>query len=86
MPMKYVVRLSPKERELQDLVSNRKTPAYRIRHAHVLLKPDAEGPARLDRQITEVFSCNRPTFVCVYKIQLIYRANNDQLVSLSIFR
>ena len=62
MPKKYVVRLSPEERErLQDLVSKGKTQAYRIRHAHVLLKADAEGPAWLDRQITEAFSCNRST-------------------------
>ena len=46
MPKKYVVRLTPEERErLQDLVSKGKTQAYRIRHAHVLLKADAEGPA-----------------------------------------
>ena len=45
MPKKYVVRLTPEERErLQDLVSKGKTQAYRIRHAHVLLKADAEGP------------------------------------------
>ena len=62
MPKKYVVRLTPEERErLQDLVSKGKTQAYRIRHAHVLLKADAEGPAWLDRQITEAFSCNRST-------------------------
>ena len=49
MPMKYVVRLSPEEREqLQDLVSNGKTQAYRIRHARVLLKADAEGPDWMD--------------------------------------
>ena len=34
MPKKYVVRLTPEERErLQDLVSKGKTQAYRIRHA-----------------------------------------------------
>ena len=62
MPKRYVVRLSPEEREqLQDLVSKGKTQAYRIRHAHVLLKADAAGPAWLDRQITEAFSCSRST-------------------------
>ncbi len=62
MPKKYVVRLSPEEREcLEDLVNKGKTQAYRIRHAHILLKADAEGPAWLDRQITEAFSCNRST-------------------------
>ena len=44
MPKKYVVRLSPEERErLQDLVSKGKTQAYRVGHAHVLLKADVEG-------------------------------------------
>ena len=62
MPKRYVVRLSPEERErLQDLVSKGKTQAFRIRHAHVLLKADAAGPAWLDRQITEAFSCSRST-------------------------
>ena len=62
MPKKYVVRLSLEERErLQDLVSKGKTQAYRVRHAHVLLKADVEGPAWLDRQITEAFSCHRST-------------------------
>ena len=62
MPKKYVVRLSPEERErLQDLVSKGKTQAYRVRPAHVLLKADVEGPAWLDRQITEAFSCHRST-------------------------
>ena len=50
MPKKYIVRLTREERErLQDLVSKGKTEVYRIRHAHVLLKADAEGPAWLDR-------------------------------------
>ena len=34
MPKKYIVRLTPEERErLQDLVSKGKTQAFRIRHA-----------------------------------------------------
>ena len=63
MPKKrYIVRLTPQERkQLEDLVSKGKTQAYRIRHAHILLKADADGPAWLDRQITEAFSCNRST-------------------------
>jgi transposase len=62
MPKKYVVRLMSEERnQLQNLVSKGKTQAYRIRHAHILLKADADGPAWLDREITEAFSCNRST-------------------------
>ncbi len=62
MPKKYIVRLTPEERnQLQSLVSKGKTQAYRIRHAHILLKADADGPAWLDREITEAFSVNRST-------------------------
>mgnify|MGYP001321736691 CR=1 FL=1 len=53
MPKKYVVRLTTEEREqLEALVSKGRTQAYRIRHAHILLKADADGPAWLDRNIT----------------------------------
>ena len=59
---KYIVRLTPEERDqLQGLVSRGKTQAYRIRHAHILLKADADGPAWLDREIAQAFSCNRST-------------------------
>lgn len=62
MPKKYIVRLTPAEREqLQDLITKGRTQAYRIRHAHILLKADAGGPAWLDRNITEAFSCCRAT-------------------------
>ena len=63
MPKKiYIVRLTAEEREqLQDLVSKGKTQAYRIRHAHIILKADADGPAWLDREIADAFSCNRST-------------------------
>ena len=57
MPGKYIVRLIAEEQDLlQDLVSKGKTQAYRIRHAHILLKVDADGPAWLDREITDAFS------------------------------
>jgi len=62
MPKKYIVRLTTEERDgLQDLISKGKTQAYRIRHAHILLKADADGPAWLDREIAVAFSCNRST-------------------------
>ena len=68
MAKKYVVRLTPEERgQLQDLVSKGKTQAYRIRHAHILLKADADGPAWLDREIAEAFSCNRATVEAIRK-------------------
>ncbi len=59
---KYIVRLAPEERvQLEALVNKGRTPGYRIRHAHMLLKADADGPAWLDREITEAFSCCRAT-------------------------
>lgn len=63
MPEKrYIVRLTAKERkELEDLIKKGQTQAYRIRHAHILLKADANGPAWLDRQIVEAYSCHRAT-------------------------
>lgn len=68
MAKKYVVRLTPEARgQLQDLVSKGKTQAYRIRHAHILLKADADGPAWLDREIAEAFSCNRATVEAIRK-------------------
>lgn len=63
MPKKiYVVRLTAEERDqLQELISKGKTQAYRIRHAQILLKADADGPAWLDRTIADAFSCHRAT-------------------------
>ena len=62
MPKKYIVRLALEERErLQNLVTKGKTQGYRIRHAQILLKADADGPGWLDRNIAEAFSCNRST-------------------------
>ena len=59
---KYVVRLTSEEREqLLDLVRKGKTQVYRIRHAQILLKADADGPAWLDRTIAEAFCCHRAT-------------------------
>ncbi len=59
---KYIVRLRCDERkQLQDLVSKGRTQAYRIRHAHILLKADAEGPGWGDEAIAEAFSCHRRT-------------------------
>ena len=59
---KYIVGLTAEEREqLKELVNKGRTPGYRIRHAHILLKADVDGPAWLDREIIEAFSCCRAT-------------------------
>ena len=52
----YVIRLSEEERsELMKLVKTGRAPAYRRRHAEILLQADQgqHGPALHDRQIVD---------------------------------
>lgn len=57
MNKKYIVRLNEQERtELEELTSKGKAAAYKIKHANVLLKADADGPNWTDEQISEAFS------------------------------
>jgi len=59
---KYIVRLSEEERQhLSSLVTKGQSAAYRIKHAHILLKSDADGPNWNDAQIAEAFGCHRTT-------------------------
>ena len=59
MKKKYIVRLTGEERQaLTELISKGRTQAYKIRHAHILLKADADGPAWSDTAIAEAFSCH----------------------------
>ena len=59
MNKKYIVRLSKEERGgLEQLIAKGKAAAYKIRHAHILLKADADGPAWTDMRIAEAFSCH----------------------------
>ena len=44
MNKKYIVRLTAEERKyLEDFVSKGKRSAYKIKHANILLKADADG-------------------------------------------
>jgi len=53
---KYEVRLKEGERkELKGIIKKGHEPAYKIMHANVLLKADAQGPGWVDRQIAESF-------------------------------
>ena len=66
MDKKYIVRLGREERErLEALVKKGKVPAYRIRHAHILLKANADGLNWPDRRIAEAFGCHMRTVVNV---------------------
>ena len=62
MAKKYIVRLLDDEREqLEELVDTGKTQAFRIKHANILLKIDANGPAWTDQQTAEAFGCHANT-------------------------
>jgi Homeodomain-like domain len=66
MPKKYIVRLSDEERQqLTELISKGKTAAFKIRHAHILLKADADGPAWTDERLAESFSVSLNTVLGV---------------------
>src|SRR6059058_2241745 len=57
MNKKYIVRLSDEERgQLTELTRKGQAAAYKIRHAHILLKADADGPSWTDERIAESFS------------------------------
>ena len=62
MNKKYIVRLTTKEREhLGDLTKKGKTQAYRIKHAHILLAIDADGPNWPDHQVAKAYKCHQNT-------------------------
>jgi len=62
MNKKYIVRLTREERkQLENLIAKGKAAAYRILHAHILLKADANGPAWPDAKIAEAFSVHANT-------------------------
>jgi len=45
MNKKYIVRLTKAERiQLKQVIAKGKAAAYKIKHAHILLKVDADGP------------------------------------------
>ena len=66
MGKKYVVRLSEEEhKELQSLEKKGTVKAYRVKHANILLKADANGPGWTDEKIAEAFGCHFNTVVQV---------------------
>lgn len=66
MNKKYVVRLTEEERsDLTDMVSKGKTAAYKIKHANILLKVDADGPDWGDARVADAFSCAPRTVASV---------------------
>ncbi len=62
MNKKYIVRLTDEECDyLNELVTKGKAAAYKIRHANILLKADADGSEWTDEHIAEAFSANKST-------------------------
>jgi len=59
MNKKYIVRLDEVEREgLRALIRKGKAAAYKIKHASILLKVDADGPCWSDEETAEAFGCH----------------------------
>ena len=62
MRKKYIVRLTETERAtLEQVVKALSGSSTKVRRAHVLLKADADGPARTDAEIADAFGCRRQT-------------------------
>lgn len=62
-----MIQLTGSEREeLNMYVSKGENKAYKIKHAHILLKADKNGPGWTDKQIAEAFSCHYQT---VYNVR-----------------
>jgi transposase len=63
MPQKrFIVTLSRAERkELEETVSKGRGAVSRIKHAHILLAADENGPNWKDEDIAETFRCHRNT-------------------------
>jgi len=58
----YIVTLSEEEHiYLENIVKTGKGPAYRIKHAHILLNADTGGPGKSDNEIAGMFRCHRNT-------------------------
>src|SRR5215471_19211024 len=62
MNKKYIVRLTDDERQqLVHLTKIGEPAAYKIKHAHILLQVDADGPNWSDEHVAKVFRCHGNT-------------------------
>src|SRR5215510_551848 len=58
----YIVRLTDDERQgLLQLTKSGKAAAYKIKHAHILLQVDANGPNWSDAHVAKAFHCHGNT-------------------------
>ena len=68
MKKKYIVRLSPEERnQLKEIIKKLKGTSQKVRRAQILLKADADGPNWTDKKIAEAFDCRSQTVENVRK-------------------
>lgn len=62
MSKTYIVRLTDDERqELLQLTRKGKAAAYKIKHAHILLQVDANGPNECDEHVAKALHCHSNT-------------------------
>jgi hypothetical protein len=65
---KYIITLKEEERnQLKEVITKGKSEAYQIRHAHILLQADTDGPAWSDESIAKVFAVHTNTVAMVRK-------------------
>lgn len=58
-PKRFIVTLNRDERkQLKEMVSKGKGAVSRIKHAHILLEADENGPNRTDEDISKTFRCH----------------------------
>ena len=57
----YIVRLTDERQELLPLTRSGKAAAYKIKHAHILLQVDANGPHWSDAHVATALHCHSNT-------------------------
>jgi hypothetical protein len=68
MPTKFSISLSFSEKErLLTIITKGQSPAYRIKHAHILLNADENGPNKTDKEVAEFVKCHPRTVFNVRK-------------------
>jgi len=79
MNKKYIVRLTQEEREeLKRLISKGRTAAYKIKHANILLKADADSETWTDEEIARAFSVHTKT-VCNIRQRIVFEGLDGAL-------
>jgi transposase len=62
MNKRYIVRLTDDERQrLVHMTKSGKTAAYKLKHAHILLQVDVDGPNWSDEHVAQAFRCHGNT-------------------------